>query len=209
MYAKANILVDQIGNARLADFGLLTIISDPTNLLSSSSYAHGGTARWMSPELIDPQQFGFKKSRPTKSSDCYALGMVIYETISGFLPFYEHTDLNVFVKVLKGERPRRESGFTKTLWEMMKLCWAQPGARPSVRSVLQCLEAVSNPSEVPRSPYPLEDEEMGDSVYDWDSTSDPSGMFFIFYSHPADSATSPNLNILHDSRLPDIPSTEQ
>jgi hypothetical protein len=34
---KANILIDQTGNARLADFGLLTIISDPANHLSSSS----------------------------------------------------------------------------------------------------------------------------------------------------------------------------
>ena len=104
-FVEANILIDQIGQARLADFGFLTIISDPTNHLSSSSCTQGGTARWMSPELIAPQRFGFKNSRPTKPSDCYALGMVIYETISGNLPFHEHTDLAVFAKVLEGERP--------------------------------------------------------------------------------------------------------
>jgi serine/threonine protein kinase len=107
---KANILIDQSGHARLADFGLLTIITDPTNPFASSSYTQGGTARWMSPELIDPQRFGLKGSRPTRSSDCYALGMVIYETISGNLPFHEHTDLTVFVKVLEGRAssPRGE-----------------------------------------------------------------------------------------------------
>ena len=34
----------------------------------------------MSPELLLPELFGGSAdSRPTKQSDCYALGMVIYE----------------------------------------------------------------------------------------------------------------------------------
>ena len=106
----------------------------------------------MAPELIDPQQFGFKKSRPTKSSDCYALGMVIYETISGNLPFHEHTDLTVIMKVLAGERPPRGAGFAESLWKMLELCWKpQPNSRPSIEDVLRYLEMVSNPSEL-RSP---------------------------------------------------------
>ena len=39
----------------------------------------GGTERWMSPELLDPEAFGLNGDRPTKQSDCYALGMVVYE----------------------------------------------------------------------------------------------------------------------------------
>ena len=34
----------------------------------------------MSPELLDPERFGIPESkggRPTKQSDCYALGMVV------------------------------------------------------------------------------------------------------------------------------------
>jgi len=53
---KANILIDRDGHARLADFGLLTIISDPKNFTVSSSYAICGTTRWMSPELLNPHQ---------------------------------------------------------------------------------------------------------------------------------------------------------
>ena len=175
---QANILIDQASNPRLADFGLLKIISDPANLLSSSSYTHGGTARWMSPELIDPQQFGFKKSRPTKASDCYAFGMVIYETISGRLPFYEHTDLNVFVKVLKGERPCKEPGFTGGLWEMVKSCWAQPRDRPSIISILRFLESDSSSSAPLVLPASLEDESSSDDD-DWDLVmSDSSTSFF-------------------------------
>ena len=43
------------------------------------SLAAGGTFRWMSPELLYKAGFGAKDSRPTMQSDCYALGMVIYE----------------------------------------------------------------------------------------------------------------------------------
>jgi len=33
----------------------------------------------MSPELLDPNRFGAPDPRPTKESDRFALGMVIYE----------------------------------------------------------------------------------------------------------------------------------
>ena len=56
-----------------------------TSLISNDtlmSFTAGGTHRWMSPELLDPELFGIPQSegdRPTRQSDCYALGMVIYE----------------------------------------------------------------------------------------------------------------------------------
>ena len=103
--------------------------------------------RWMSPELIAPEKFGFKTSHPTKSSDCYALGMVIYETISGNSPFHKTPDIAVFLKVIEGERPHREEGFVESLWEMVEQCWApQPSGRPSVESVLERLEMCSKSS---------------------------------------------------------------
>ena len=89
---KANILINKDRQACLADFGLSTITGVTTNagtsrasLISSESlmsFIEGGTRRWMSPEILDPERFGIPKSednRPTRQSDCYALGMVIYE----------------------------------------------------------------------------------------------------------------------------------
>jgi len=78
----------------------------------------------MSPELIDPQRFGFKNNRPTKASDCYALGMVVYETISGNLPFHKYADITVAMKVLEGEHPPRGTRFTTGLWKTLEQCWA-------------------------------------------------------------------------------------
>ena len=165
-------MIDQACCARLADFGLLTIISDPRNILPSSSYTEGGTARWMSPELIAPKQFKLKKSRPTKQSDCYALGMVIYETVSGRLPFHREKDAAVLMNIVAGQRPPRGTGFADDLWKMLELCWMrEPNHRPSIEDVLQCLEATPNLLE--QSPTKVDEEMEGHD--DWDSTdSSPS-----------------------------------
>ena len=155
-------MIDQTGSARLADFGLLTVISDSALNFTPSSCAQGGTARWMSPELIAPDDFGLKTSRPTKVSDCYSLGMVIYETVSGNPPFHKDRDIAVFMKVVKGERPRYMHGFPKNLWEILEQCWMpQPSDRPSVEKVLECLEVHSNLSAPPLLTI---DEGMEDSV---------------------------------------------
>jgi len=91
---KANILINEDRRACIADFGLSTITgvaahpapwASRTSLVSIDtlmSFTGGGTRRWMSPELLDPERFGMPESednRPTRQSDCYALGMVIYE----------------------------------------------------------------------------------------------------------------------------------
>jgi len=121
----------------------------------------------MSPELISPERFGFENSRPTKASDCYALGMVIYETISGKLPFHRYTYPTVILKVLEGERPPRGAGFAGGLWKMLEQCWAsRPKNRPSIEDVLHCLEMPSNLLEPP----PPSAVDKGD----WDSESSSS-----------------------------------
>ena len=141
--SKANVLIDRNGYARLADFGLLTIISDPAHVTaSSSSYIEGGTIRWMSPELLAPEQ----SNRPTKSSDCYALGMVVYEVLSGRPPFHRFQNLVVMQRVVEGlrpERPRGEEGvwFTDELWGVVERCRTPgPDNRPSIDTVLERLD---------------------------------------------------------------------
>ena len=112
----------------------------------------GGTFRWMSPELLDPESFGLTESRPTKESDCYALGMVVYEVLSGQAPFAPNTSAVVIRMVLEGKRPKRPQGVegklvTDVIWGVLEHCWEpQPTDRPSVEAVLQSLE------ETPSSP---------------------------------------------------------
>ena len=91
---QVNILINKDLGACIADFGLSTVTGVATHtggaarrasVISNDtlmSFTGGGTRRWMSPELLDPERFGMPESednRPTRQSDCYALGMVIYE----------------------------------------------------------------------------------------------------------------------------------
>jgi len=124
----------------------------------------------MSPELLYPDQYGLKDGRPTKRSDCYALGMVILEVLSGDVPFAPFDRPVVMLKVMKGERPARPEGaegarFTDDVWEMLNRCWAhQPEHRPPVVDVLDCFERLS---KVPEAPTAGTDED------DWDIASNP------------------------------------
>jgi len=139
----------------------------------------------MSPELIAPQQFGIENSHRTKFSDCYALGMVVYETITGHPPFHRHTDLTVLVRVSGGEHPPREPGFADDLWGMLELCWKpQPNARPSIEDVLQCLEMVTDLSWSTLLDMDGEMEMIDD---DWDST---NGSFDVLMPADEDSYAS-------------------
>jgi hypothetical protein len=100
----------------------------------------------MSPELLDPEKFNFKNGRVTKESDCYALGMVVLEVLTGQVPFACHYHITVMKKVTDGERPERPRGpeavwFTDGLWETLEQCWShQPKLRPSIKVVLERLE---------------------------------------------------------------------
>ena len=121
-HPKANILINKNRRACLADFGFTTITGVATraapgasqaSLISNDSLAPltagasrmslisddslvsftiGGSWRWMSPELLDPELFGVQGDRPTRQSDCYALGMVIYEVrVFGSLSVVENS----------------------------------------------------------------------------------------------------------------------
>ena len=108
----------------------------------------------MSPELFDLE---IQNHRPTKYSDCYALGMVIWEVLSGHVPFYQIANWVVSGKILRGDRPEKPQGaegvwFTDEVWEVLGFCWAtELDSRPSIEDILQCLGKVSG-SWKPPSP---------------------------------------------------------
>ena len=140
---KANILINNDGHACLSGLGLLTIPSDQR--IATPLDAMGDAVQWMSPELIAPRKFSLE-NRATKESDCYALGMVIYEVLSEQVPFAPREGTAIISDVVGGERPGRPQGregarFTDGLWQMLEGCWKhQPGDRPILGVVLACLQ---------------------------------------------------------------------
>lgn len=80
-----NILVDERGTVRLADFGL-SLLSEST-AYNYGSHHGGGAVHFTAPELIDPEAFSLENSRPTFRSDVYAFACVCIEVcfVSPFL----------------------------------------------------------------------------------------------------------------------------
>jgi len=148
-------MIDDDGHARLTGSSLLKIASESTPALSARL---GSAIRWMSPELFSPEHFGLKESSPTKESDCYALGMVIYEVFSGQVPFAPLREVVVISKILDDKRPMRPTGeegklFTDGIWEILELCWkSQPRERITAKAVLLGLEG---------KPFPLRPVSLG------------------------------------------------
>jgi serine/threonine protein kinase len=182
---QVNILINRDGHACLTDFSLVAIISDQQTFLSS--HIEGGSTQWMSPELLDPEMFGFKKSRPTKESDCYALGMVIYEVLSGRTPFTLSKASVVIQRVLDGERPERPPGsdgklFAGRIWRVVRRCWKpRPRDRISAKVVLLGLEGRLCPLTLGLLSK-MDGGADTDSDGQSDTTASDSGMFYS--SHP-------------------------
>ena len=68
---QQNILVDNTGHARIADFGLARITKNPHSALTASHH-HGHTPRWSAPEVL-------KEWTYNKEADVFSFAMVMYE----------------------------------------------------------------------------------------------------------------------------------
>ena len=139
----------------------------------------------MSPELLSPELFDLKGSRPTKHSDCYALGMVIYEVLSGQTPFAPSTVPAVMLMVLEGKRPGRpqeEEGklFTDAIWGVLERCWKpRPSDRASAKAVLLSMGA--DPSSSTLTHSSADDDLEAGSDNRPDITAKGSGTFSPFH----------------------------
>lgn len=101
-----------------------------------------GTAFFTAPELLHPTKFGLEKGVPSKEGDIYALGMTLYQVLTGCYPFYPRGEFEVIHAVIEGARPPRpenaeEMGMTEVVWEFMAECWREERVeRPAIWEVL-------------------------------------------------------------------------
>lgn len=96
----------------------------------------GGTTPYMAPELIYPIKFGLKRSQLSKEGDIYAIGMVVYEVVTGVRPFglENFREQQMVYAILDGMRPEKpenteDIGFGRGIWEMVEKCWNQDRTR--------------------------------------------------------------------------------
>jgi protein kinase A len=84
-----NILLDNTGHIKIIDFGFAKYVPDIT-------YTLCGTPEYLAPEAIQMKAYG-------KSVDWYTLGILIYEMLCGFPPFYDDDRVKLYKKILAGK----------------------------------------------------------------------------------------------------------
>ena len=156
---QTNILIDHDFHPRLTDYGLITTVLDPDTVYSNvvSPYA----IQYVAPELLNPPGFDLKDSTPTKKSDVYGFGMVMYQVsntyfISGTAnkysiqviteqkPFSGTRAGAIICKIVTGERPGRPLGpnewLSDSVWDFISRCWSPSlDDRPDVKFTMNAL----------------------------------------------------------------------
>lgn len=90
-----NIMIDKSGDAHIMDFGIARSAAAP-GLTTSGVIV--GTPGYMAPELIEGH-------RADQRSDIYALGTILYEMLTGRMPFEGDTALAIAMKQKSGRPP--------------------------------------------------------------------------------------------------------
>ena len=91
---SSNIMIDKEGNARIMDFGISRSI-EGKGITDAGVVI--GTPEYMSPEQAEAKTTDHR-------SDIYSLGVILYEMVTGQLPFVGDTPLSIAMKH-KGETP--------------------------------------------------------------------------------------------------------
>ena len=112
-----NIMIDDLGNAKIMDFGIARTVKSKG---MTGSGVMIGTPEYMSPEQVDGKDVDNR-------TDIYAMGVILYEMLTGQLPFEGDTPFTIGVKQ-KSELPENPKTINPNLSDDLS------------RVILKCLE---------------------------------------------------------------------
>ncbi|KAF0824458.1 Serine/threonine protein kinase PrkC, regulator of stationary phase [Cytobacillus firmus] len=90
-----NILIDRHGNVKITDFGIAMALS-ATSITQTNSVL--GSVHYLSPEQA-------RGGMANRKSDIYSLGIVMFELLTGRLPFSGESAVSIALKHLQSETP--------------------------------------------------------------------------------------------------------
>jgi serine/threonine-protein kinase len=143
-----NVIIDRKNKARLLDFGLATVTGEKKLTMTGSTL---GTVGYMSPEQV-------KGEKADHRSDLFSVGVLLYEMITGRLPFEAEHEAAAHYKIVN-EVPeplaRYKSGLTGELQQIIDKALAKDSSlryqhADDMRADLRRLKAVSGPAKKSR-----------------------------------------------------------
>jgi eukaryotic-like serine/threonine-protein kinase len=139
-----NVLIDGEGRARVADFGIAR--GESSDITATGSVM--GTAQYLSPEQAQGKE-------TTPRSDIYSIGVILYEALTGRVPFQGDSAVAVALKQVS-ETPRRPSAINPNVPPaldavVMRALAKDPEARfKDADAFLKALDAAEKAPDQPR-----------------------------------------------------------
>jgi serine/threonine protein kinase len=143
-----NILLLDMGGwerVKIIDFGIVKLVGDAAAAFGASALTNTGlvvgTPAYMAPE----QALG----RPIDArTDVYAVGVILFEMLTGRLPFFDHDPLKLMAMHVKNRVPRIDDVAQRAVWATSEMCALVDGALikdparrfPSAEVMIQALD---------------------------------------------------------------------
>ncbi|MBT2216889.1 Stk1 family PASTA domain-containing Ser/Thr kinase [Virgibacillus dakarensis] len=193
-----NILMDTYGQVKVTDFGIAVALS-ATSLTQTNSIL--GSVHYLSPEQA-------RGGMATKKSDIYSLGIVLFELLTGRLPFSGQSPVSIALKHLQNDTPsvrRFNQDIPQSVENIvLKATAKDPFHRyDTVYDMEDALETALDPSRINEEKYvpPVEageetkaipiitDNQMGDTVNQDTIVHQTNGSTKPYNGNEADKAT--------------------
>ncbi len=128
-----NIMIGDNGTYMITDFGVSAHVKPTLRKSLSTQLASAGTTAYMAPERFS------KDNTPIKANDIWSLGAMVYEMLTGDVPFASGTQIEGGILQKNGaEIPDLPNSFSPELNQMIQMCLSEnPWDRPTAEDIVK------------------------------------------------------------------------